>query len=460
MEQPSIQNWIKQQLEQYPLINALLGRRSRRFGPGMEIPQGPFQYKSQYPPQYLTEEEEALMVFSAAGLTGYALADLSYGPGEGGNMLGGMTGRVVASADSLDTVSLIVINDNGTFFIKRPQNLSLTERDELVKLGQEGKFTEVYQQLRVKIADKRIRIPLEPGINFNINRWALYVPGSTYFLPIVDLTGIYINALLEAFEPEMGLYLVDERNHFLPAGIGRFARSRGGHLWDNPGDGRVVTVQGIEMSFAEAAAVEMGSMLHSLGLMAQTLGIGGYCNYARNEYQWLQALGFDMQPMRSTKYAAVNPLLAIIVRLMGQEFNFPYATGLQHEGEFLLKAYCPPNFQNMEAAVREFVDYKFGTNGVWRTRTGNTSWKAPERSSRQIKPPSESAVQATIAYCRYIERKYGRFPAYPAPFRTVIGYQATHIDVEFYDHFFHPDAITDTQRERFKLWTTISDEND
>ena len=36
-------------------------------------------------------------------------------------MLAGMTSRVVASADSIDNTSLIVINDEATYFIKREQ---------------------------------------------------------------------------------------------------------------------------------------------------------------------------------------------------------------------------------------------------------------------------------------------------------------------------------------------------
>ena len=32
----------------FPLIKALLGRRTRRFGFGMSIPDGPFAFKSKY----------------------------------------------------------------------------------------------------------------------------------------------------------------------------------------------------------------------------------------------------------------------------------------------------------------------------------------------------------------------------------------------------------------------------
>ena len=50
--------------------------------------------------------------------------------------------------------------------------------------------------------------------------------------------------------------------------------------------------------------------------------------------------------------------------------------------------------------------------------------------------------------------RYGRFPAYSAPFRTVLGYQATHVDVEFYDCFYRPEALTATQIMEVTMSTT------
>src|SRR5437868_454140 len=102
-------------LSRYSLMEALLGRRSRRFGLGMEIKHGPFAYKSQQAPLPLSEDEEAALVFAAAGVTGYALRDLSYGPGQGGTMVGGAFARTIASADAINSVPLFVTNDNATY---------------------------------------------------------------------------------------------------------------------------------------------------------------------------------------------------------------------------------------------------------------------------------------------------------------------------------------------------------
>ena len=98
-------------LARYPLLDAMRGRRSRRFGMGMKIPDGPFAYESRHEPLPLTEAEEAALAFAACGVTGYALADLSYGRGQGGGMLAGFLGRTVASPDAINTVSVFVTND-------------------------------------------------------------------------------------------------------------------------------------------------------------------------------------------------------------------------------------------------------------------------------------------------------------------------------------------------------------
>ena len=61
---------------QYGLFEALYGRRSRRFGLGFEITEGPLQYKSHEQPVPLSELEEALLVAAGGGITGTPLWDM------------------------------------------------------------------------------------------------------------------------------------------------------------------------------------------------------------------------------------------------------------------------------------------------------------------------------------------------------------------------------------------------
>jgi hypothetical protein len=442
---------LEQQLAQYPLLDALRGRRSRRFGTGMKIPSGPFTYESKDPALPLSEDEEAALAFAACGVTGYALADLSYGPAQGGAELLELRARTVSSPSAANCVAVIVTNDEATYLLRRPQDFPRAEFGDLVQLAQAGALTELYRRSRVKIADGRIAIPVEPGYNFNINKWSLYAPGGTYFLPIHEMTGVYLSAALEVFDKSMGYFILDERNNFQPAGLAHWARSKNGHLNDDPHGGRLGTIQAIEMSLAEGVAVEAGMVLQNVSLMAQALGLGGFVNFARHEFAWFEALGFRMGHMPASHYLGAGHLVSAILGLLGRDQPVPYPLGLEREGQVLLQPYCPPYYASMGAAVRALVESKFGPNGIYRDGGVFSSWRDPAQAA-SIPPPSDEAVEALSGYCEYIYQRYGRFPAYSAPFRTTMGFQATHVDVEFYDRFFKPDALTETQREHMARW--------
>ncbi len=64
------------QVWNYPLFEALYRRRSRRFGLGFEMPEGPFRYKSAHAPVPLSELEEAMLLGAGAGFSGLAFWDL------------------------------------------------------------------------------------------------------------------------------------------------------------------------------------------------------------------------------------------------------------------------------------------------------------------------------------------------------------------------------------------------
>jgi len=92
------------------------------------------------------------------------------------------------------------------------------------------------------------------------------------------------------------------------------------------------------------------------------------------------------------------------------------------------------------------VQAKFGADGTYRSGIQQSAWREALSSSAKIPAPSASAVEATVAYCNYVFRRYGRFPAYTAPFRTVIGFQVCRLDVDFYDRFYEPEALSDSVR--------------
>lgn len=412
----------------------------------MRIPDGPFKYSSPHKPIPLTDDEEAALAFAACGVTGYALADLSYGAGQGGGMLAGRLGRTMASPDAINAVAIVVTNDRGAWLLKRPQDFAPAEFSELVKLAREGALTELYRRSRVQLSERRAAPPLDPGHNFPINRWSLYAPGTTYFLPIIETTALTLNALLELFDEPMGIFVRDERARFRPAGVGRFARRRGGHLRDDPRELRSATIQAVETSLLESMATEQGMALQNLSLMTEALGLGGFPNFARHENSWFQALGFRMGSMPASGYLGAPWLLSRVLGWLGKDPAIPFPLGLEQSGAPLLKPYCPPYYPTMEAAVTAFVETKFGSAGTYRLGADQSSWREPASAAAQIPGPGSAAVQATIAYCDYVYRRYGRFPAYTAPFRTVIGFQVCRVDLDFYERFYRPEALSESVR--------------
>ena len=112
----------------------------------------------------------------------------------------------------------------------------------LIDAAKDNRLVDLYEKSRVRIADRRLDVPRQKPIVPPFNKWSANLPGTTYFLPVNEFSADYINVLLSAFGEEYGYFVLDERNGFKPAGIGRFAKSRGGHLQDDPSRGLTATV--------------------------------------------------------------------------------------------------------------------------------------------------------------------------------------------------------------------------
>ena len=436
----------------YPLLDALIERRSRRFGKGMRLNGGPLAYESRQQPVALTIEEEAALAFAACGITGHVLAELPYQTGDtseagGGEIMTHFVGRTVASGDAMHACVVFVINDSGVWMLKRPQDYPRAEIASLAEDARRHKLVELYEKNRVRIADERLDVPREPPFTPPFNKWSANLPGTTYFLPVAELTGYYINILLSAFSEEFGYFILDDRNRFQPAGLKRFARSRGGHLYDNLREARVATVSTLETWVYEFAALEQGEILQNLALMTQALGLGGFPHFAAHPFIWLKTLGFRMEDLPFSRTAALGPVARKILKALGRDLPVPTAVGLERDNRVLIKPYCPPYYRNMEEAVTAFVDYKYAKGaGTFRDGGTATAWRDGARVQRGIQKYSDRAIAATVAYCEYVYNRHGRFPAAGGPFRTVLAHQAHHLDTDFYQEFYRADALSHTQR--------------
>ncbi|HEX5506314.1 MAG TPA: hypothetical protein VFW96_27100 [Thermomicrobiales bacterium] len=436
----------------YPLLAALLERRSRRFARGLCLNGGPLAYDSVRPPRPLTIEDEAALAFAACGVTGPVLAELPYAPGDvpeggGGRIMTHFVGRTVASGDAMHDNAVVVLNDDGAWLLRRPQDYPREEIAALVAAAREHRFVELYERARVRLADRRPDVPRELPFVPPFNKWSANQPGTTYFLPVAECTALYLNVLLSAFDDEFGYFVLDERNRYRPAGLARFARAKGGHLHDDPREGRVGTVGALETWVYEFVAIEQGGILQNLGLMTQALGLGGFPHFAAHPFIWPQVLGFRMEQPPFSRVGGLGPVLGALLRVARKDLPVPTAVGLERDGEVLLKPFCPPYYRDMREAVLAFVDYKYAQGrGTFRDGGAATAWRDGAAVQAGIPRYPDEAIAATIAYCEYVYGRYGRFPANSGPFRTTLAYQAHHLDPDFYDRFYRPEALSATQR--------------
>src|SRR5947209_3768776 len=328
-------------LAQYSLLEALLARRSRRFGKGMRLNGGPLAYASVHEPEPLSLAEEAALAFAACGITGYTMAELPYQAGDvagasGGNIIMNFVGRTVFSADAAHLVTVFVLNDDGVWLLKRPQDYPRLEVPELVKAAREQCWVDLYEKSRVRIADRRLDVPREPPFVPPFNKWSTNLRGTTYFLPIAELSGLFINVLLAAFSEETGYFVVDERNSFHPAGVAKFGRSKSGYLHDDPVEGRTATLGFLDTWMYEFAAVEQGAILQNLSLMTAALGLGGFPHLASHPFAWFQTLGFRMADLPFSRTIGAGRLMKGLLRVLNKDIPVPTALGLERDGNVLL----------------------------------------------------------------------------------------------------------------------------
>jgi len=135
-------------LASFPLLTALLERRSRRFGAGFRLNGGPLAFESQRAPAPLSTAEEAALAFAANGVNGYALSELPFDTGDrpnagGGHIMVHFVGRTVPSGDAMHLTTLFVVNDEGAWMLRRPQDFPRDQVPGLVELARAGRLQEL-----------------------------------------------------------------------------------------------------------------------------------------------------------------------------------------------------------------------------------------------------------------------------------------------------------------------------
>jgi hypothetical protein len=100
------------------------------------------------------------------------------------------------------------------------------------------------------------------------------------------------------------------------------------------------------------------------------------------------------------------------------------------------------------------VDAKVGANGIFRGGAARSAWRDPSAVADACPALSDANIDAAISYCEYVWARYGRFPAYQPPMRTLLGFQVNHVDCEFYDRHYKPGALAENQRGHMQEWHT------
>lgn len=416
-------------LLEFPLMHAILGRRARRFGLGMEIPTGPLAYRSRSAPVPLSPLEQAVLVAAATGVTGWNFG-VPFGPlqpHEHGQVTVRFTGRTAPTAGGIGTPVLFFTDDHGTYLTNTRDVRPGRVREFGGAVDDAVRIVEVCREHTVKLSDRRLDLPAAPGHMLDPNFWMANAPGSTLFMPVGDASEQVIGllALLVA-----NRYVVMDDQAKRPAGdLARFVRS--GLLQQ----GKAFPLSVLEQSAYEANCAELAFMAHNVVLAMQAMGLGGLYYNGVNRFSVLGAFaaegvaGLGFRFVRDERWSTPNPV------------------GL----DGVYEALCPPYHPDMRAAVRAFAARKFGAGGAYDPSTPGP-WRRSGDVKGSVTPYREELVECLGEIAQYVHDKHGRFPG---TFTTMVlpGYvQAQHIDAGFYDAHYLPGAYLETHATHMRRW--------
>jgi hypothetical protein len=412
-------------LAQFPLVAALLGRRSRRFALGDEIPDGPLAYRSRHDPVPLSELERLLVLGAMGGTTGWHWAitrNARYAP-HLANYAGGAAGRTFPSAAGFHTAELFFTDDSGTWFFPTRDAGALVDPAE-EEVGLELLVERHRGRLR-RLSERRLHLPPQEPYMEGHNTWCVNVPGSLLVIPVADVAQHTIAGL--CFLLQNGYVVYDDVNDRRIPGIEEF-----GGLADLESPLPLTFVD--QYMLAEAVA-ELASSCYAGVLMLQAMGLGGWMFDGIDRFTMLGASGDPDVPGLGFRYD------------LETGWSTPNPTGL--EGVF--EAFCPPHHPDMAAAVEAFAARKFGPGGPYHRDTPGAWSDSPGvRGSAQVHSPEFKACVSLQA--QYVHDTFGKFPG-TVPSLMILNYvQAHHLDLEFYDRFFRQGAYLPSHAGHMAAW--------
>ncbi len=437
-----------------PLFETIWRRRTHRVSRGVPvIKAGSMTYQSTQQPHPLSELEEAVLI-AVTGHTGLTMPDRPFqDPTSGETIMAKpnltMEGRAAGSPDNAQGTHFFMINDSGTYFIRKlppadgPSAMSPTT------------LVERARQAKVKLLDRRLDTANRDFPAYlDSNRFLSNLPGTTMFLPVVDLSHQYINGLMYLLTQPKGRRptIVDDRNLYRKAGVDKWVRN--GFLNQD-----IKIPLGVIGSLR--TQIEADLLLQNLMLVADAMGLGAYIHATISPPvllgdpkfvdQYGKMLGFDFvtPPFRPLDVKRWHIPLPKFANLRA------HPVGLKVGDEYLIKAKCPPYYASMREAVDEVMAGKFGPRGIYKDSEMFAKIYKDDFGARYLRDAAEyggDVIECVRDICQYIHDTHGRFPAHVDAIHVPgVWIQLHHPDIAYYDRFFR-DGVTDVHRHHDDDW--------
>lgn len=409
-----------------PLWEALLGRRSRRFARGAEIPDGVLSYRSRHPPLPLSPLETLLVVTACGGNTSWhhlIQRAERYAP-HLPNYPGAAGGRTFPSAAGFHTSQTFFTDDEGLYLLDARDATPLAERDADGRLDLETVVGALRARVR-KIEDGRLRLPPEvPHVEAH-NTWVVNQPGTLLVIPVGDLAQHVLLGLCYMLQNGYALY--DDIHRCPIPGMEEFA--------DLVDPERVWPITFLDQISMSELAVELGTSCYAGALALQAMGLGGWMFDGIDPLSMMGASGDPSVPGLGFAYRS------------DERWPYPNPVGRAR----VMEAFCPPRFPDMRAAVDALCERKFGPGGPFHRDTPGPFLDTPR--VRAAAPVHDDRFRRCVArQAQYVLDVFGKFPA-TVPSLFVLSYlQAAHLDTEFYDRFFTPGAYLETHARHMERW--------
>lgn len=436
-----------------PLFETIWRRRTHRISRGIGVVKaGPMTYQSNDKPLPLSELEEAVLI-AVTGSSGLTMPDRPFQDPVSNEAIMAkpnltMHGRTAGSPDNAQGTYFFMINDSGTYFIRKlppPEGDATLGADTLMARAREAK---------VRLLDHRIDTPdRDFPAYLDSNRFLSNLPGTTVFFPVVDLSHQYINGLMYLLTQPKGHRpnIVDDRNFYLPAGVTKWVRN--GFLNQNIRIplGAIGTLR---------TQIEADLLLQNIMLVADAMGLGGYIHGSISPPVLLGDPKFVKDYGKMLGFEFVTPKYRLLDFLRWQIWPGhadlrAHPVGLRHQNEYLIKAKCPPYYPTMSAAIDEVMAGKFGPRGVYRDAELFARIYKGTFGEQYLKGASEyggEVVECVRDICKYIYETHGRFPAHVDAIHAPGAWiQVHHAEIAYYDRFFR-DGLTDAHRAHDANW--------